>query len=80
MTNIAVAFQEERRARNLTLRQAAEIFSVSHTAVNKWERGLSEPTADKLIRLKRHKRQWVVELAKRCLGYKEDRFERGCKP
>ncbi|GAA5231779.1 helix-turn-helix transcriptional regulator [Verticiella sediminum] len=49
--SIGTRIRERRKARGLTLQQVAEAFSIHRASVSDWERDVSRPDVDRLVRL-----------------------------
>lgn len=48
-----VMIAEERRKKNLTQKQLAEMMGVANSTLNQWETGLRRPNVDMLVKLAR---------------------------
>lgn len=64
------AIAEAREAQQMSLRAFAEVLSVSQNAVHQWERGIAEPTNERLAEWLRDERAWVQQLGRRLFSVK----------
>jgi transcriptional regulator with XRE-family HTH domain len=64
------AIAEARFGQKLSMRAFAEALSVSQNAVYQWERGIAEPTNERLAEWLKDERAWVLELGKRLFSIK----------
>lgn len=53
---------EYRQVQRLTTREFAKALEVSQNAVYQWEKGIAEPTLDRLITWMKDERPWVKAL------------------
>lgn len=52
--SLETTLKKLRTNRNMSQEQFAELLSVSKQSVQKWEKGLSVPELDKLVRISKH--------------------------
>jgi transcriptional regulator with XRE-family HTH domain len=60
---VAGAIRAAREAQGVSLRDFADLLSVSHTAVRQWEQSIAEPETERLARWFNDPRDWVRELS-----------------